>query len=245
MSSQPGKQQEKGGSVPKQVEETAPLSGEPVGKAGERVETVAAHEGAPGENQREVGKVVTVERMQKMERRLDDVCALLEALMTGRRVGEGARPVEYTPSPGGALSRFEYHEQPLYGTPGTAVERTWQSEDRGDEKARSNKSDEHSARRAVALAAHGVVVEDLGAAWLEIRDTISDDKGVSGAQDQKGKSVNTESTMRGEERGAYINREDSPSAKESGVNPSEYRDNPYLPQQPLVGASPHSLALGD
>ncbi|KAJ2380481.1 hypothetical protein GGI05_006294, partial [Coemansia sp. RSA 2603] len=65
------------------------------------------------ESQHEAGKVVTVECMQKMERRLDNVCALLEALMTGCRVGEGAGPVEYTPSPGGVSSRFEYHEQLL------------------------------------------------------------------------------------------------------------------------------------
>ncbi|KAJ2379426.1 hypothetical protein IW150_000173 [Coemansia sp. RSA 2607] len=124
MSSQPSKQQEKGGSVPKQVKEPAPLSSEPVGKAGEWVEAVAAHEVVPGENQREAEKVVTMEHMQKMVCRLDDVCALLEALVMGRRVGEGAGPVEYTPSPGGASSRFEYHEQPLYGTPGTAVTKT-------------------------------------------------------------------------------------------------------------------------
>ncbi|KAJ2371005.1 hypothetical protein GGI05_007904 [Coemansia sp. RSA 2603] len=67
MSSQPVKQQEKGGSAQKQVKGSASLSSEPVGKAGERVETVAAHKGALGESQREVGKVVIVEHMQKME----------------------------------------------------------------------------------------------------------------------------------------------------------------------------------
>ncbi|KAJ2375608.1 hypothetical protein IW150_002455 [Coemansia sp. RSA 2607] len=104
MSLQPIKQQEKGGSTQKQDKGSVSLSGEPV-----------------GESQHEAGKVVTVERMQKMERWLDNVCALLEALMTGCRVGEGAGLVEYTPSPGGVLSRFEYHEQLLYGKPGTAI----------------------------------------------------------------------------------------------------------------------------
>ncbi|KAJ1860446.1 hypothetical protein LPJ73_001368 [Coemansia sp. RSA 2703] len=140
MSSHPVKESEKSGAPSKLAGGAAAASSAPEGKQGERVEPVPTHREGAGEGQREFGKVVTVERMQKMERRLDDVCALLEALVTGRRVGESAGHVEYTPSPGGVSSRFEYQEQPLYGTPGTAVERAWQSEDRSGEKTRSNNS---------------------------------------------------------------------------------------------------------
>ncbi|KAJ1851099.1 hypothetical protein LPJ73_003158, partial [Coemansia sp. RSA 2703] len=117
----PTKESEKSGAPSKPVVGSVAVSSVLVGKQGERVEPVPTHVGGAGEGQRKAGKVMTVERMQKMERRLDDVCALLEALVMGCRVGEGAGHVEYTPSPGGASSRFEYQEQPLYGTPGTTV----------------------------------------------------------------------------------------------------------------------------
>ncbi|KAJ1863110.1 hypothetical protein LPJ73_000603 [Coemansia sp. RSA 2703] len=123
MSSQPAKEQENGGPALKQAEGSVSLSGVIVCKMGEWIETVATLKGALEEGKHEAGKVMTMECMQKMEHRLDDVCALLQTFMTGRHIGEGARPVEYTPLPGGALSRFEYQEQPLYGTLGTAVYR--------------------------------------------------------------------------------------------------------------------------
>ncbi|KAJ2397663.1 hypothetical protein GGI05_000531 [Coemansia sp. RSA 2603] len=107
----------------KLVEGSVAVSSALVGKQGEWVEPVSTHAEGAGEGQHEAGKAVTVVCMQKMECRLDDVCTLLEALVTGCHMGEGAGPVEYTPSPGGALSRFEYQEQPLYGMPGTAVYR--------------------------------------------------------------------------------------------------------------------------
>ncbi|KAJ1854977.1 hypothetical protein LPJ73_002392, partial [Coemansia sp. RSA 2703] len=102
MSSQPTKESEKSRAPSKPACGTVATSSVPEAKQGERAESVPTHEGGAGEGQREAGKVVTAECMQRMERRLDDVCALLEALVTGRRVGEGAGHVEYTPSPGGA-----------------------------------------------------------------------------------------------------------------------------------------------
>ncbi|KAJ2392359.1 hypothetical protein GGI05_002690, partial [Coemansia sp. RSA 2603] len=65
-------------------------SGVPVGKQGEWVEPVSTHLGGASEGQHEAGKVMTVEGMQKMERKLDDVCELLEALLMGCRIGESA-----------------------------------------------------------------------------------------------------------------------------------------------------------
>ncbi|KAJ2395702.1 hypothetical protein GGI05_001461, partial [Coemansia sp. RSA 2603] len=111
----------KSGAPSKPAGGTVAVSSVPEAKQGEQVESVPTHEEGADEGQHKVGKVLTIERMQKMERRLDDVCTLLEALVTGRHVGESAGHVEYTPSPGGASSRFEYQEQPLYGTPGTAM----------------------------------------------------------------------------------------------------------------------------
>ncbi|KAJ1863913.1 hypothetical protein LPJ73_000399, partial [Coemansia sp. RSA 2703] len=121
MSSQPTKESEKSGALSKPEDGSVAASSISVGKQGEWVEPMPAHIGGVREAQCKARKVVTMEHMQKMERKPDDVCVLLEALVTGCRVRESARHIEYTPSPGGASSRFKYQEQSLYGTPGTAV----------------------------------------------------------------------------------------------------------------------------
>ncbi|KAJ1861519.1 hypothetical protein LPJ73_000999, partial [Coemansia sp. RSA 2703] len=105
---QPAKESEKGGVPSKLADGSAAASSVLVGKQGEWVEPVLVHTGGVGEGQRKAGKVVTVKRMQKIERRQDDVCALLKAHVTGRCIGEGAGPVES-------------QEQLLYRMPGTAV----------------------------------------------------------------------------------------------------------------------------
>ncbi|KAJ1846989.1 hypothetical protein LPJ73_004377, partial [Coemansia sp. RSA 2703] len=60
-------------------------------------------------------------RMDHMERRLDDICALLENLMIDRGGGGYYEGKEGTPSPMTGRARFEYQEPPLFSTPSGAM----------------------------------------------------------------------------------------------------------------------------
>ncbi|KAJ1857661.1 hypothetical protein LPJ73_002014 [Coemansia sp. RSA 2703] len=57
------------------------------------------------------------ERMAKMERRMDDICALLRDLMVVRQAEQYYAEAEATPTPMGSGERFLQQERPLYSTP--------------------------------------------------------------------------------------------------------------------------------
>ncbi|KAJ2397684.1 hypothetical protein GGI05_000516, partial [Coemansia sp. RSA 2603] len=61
------------------------------------------------------------EHMAKMERRMDDICALLRDLMVVRQVEQYYAEVEATPTPTGSGGRFPQQERPLYSTPSGAL----------------------------------------------------------------------------------------------------------------------------
>ncbi|KAJ1862949.1 hypothetical protein LPJ73_000637 [Coemansia sp. RSA 2703] len=57
------------------------------------------------------------ERMAKMERRMDDICALLRDLMAVRQAEQYYAEAEATPTPMGSGGRFPQQERLLYSMP--------------------------------------------------------------------------------------------------------------------------------
>ncbi|KAJ1864094.1 hypothetical protein LPJ73_000360 [Coemansia sp. RSA 2703] len=57
------------------------------------------------------------ERMTKMERRMDDLCALLRHLMAVWQVEQYYAEAEATPTPMGSARRFPQQERPLFSMP--------------------------------------------------------------------------------------------------------------------------------
>ncbi|KAJ2361169.1 hypothetical protein IW150_007311, partial [Coemansia sp. RSA 2607] len=90
-------------------------------KSVETVKSKAEGQTGPAPKREGVRPVERDVRMDHMERRLDDICALLENLMIDRGGGGYYEGEQGTPSPMTGRARFEYQEPPLFSTPSGAV----------------------------------------------------------------------------------------------------------------------------
>ncbi|KAJ2373039.1 hypothetical protein IW150_003817, partial [Coemansia sp. RSA 2607] len=90
-------------------------------KSVKTVEPKAGGQTGTAPKREEVRPVERDVRMDHMERRLDNICALLENLMNDRGRGDYYEGEEGTPSPMTGRARFEYQEPPLFSTPSGAV----------------------------------------------------------------------------------------------------------------------------
>ncbi|KAJ1863695.1 hypothetical protein LPJ73_000460 [Coemansia sp. RSA 2703] len=97
---------------------------EPLGakvKSAESIKLKAAVQAGSVPKREEECPVKQDVRMDHMERRLDDICALLENLMIDHDGGGYYEGEEGTPSPMTGRACFEYQEPPLFSMPSEAV----------------------------------------------------------------------------------------------------------------------------